>query len=70
LIESQLNFRRWELYGPGNQNQKSTIENSHRRSRTWLNSSSRQAGDVVVLDMTGRITIGEGSIALRRRSLS
>jgi anti-sigma B factor antagonist len=30
-----------------------------------LNISERQAGDVVVLDMTGRITIGEGSIALR-----
>jgi anti-sigma B factor antagonist len=30
-----------------------------------LNITERQAGDVVVLDMTGRITIGEGSIALR-----
>ena len=25
----------------------------------------RQAGDVTVLDMSGRITIGEGSVALR-----
>ncbi|MBC7798321.1 MAG: STAS domain-containing protein [Pyrinomonadaceae bacterium] len=30
-----------------------------------LNISERQAGDVVVLDLDGRITIGEGSVALR-----
>jgi anti-sigma B factor antagonist len=30
-----------------------------------LNISERQAGDVTVLDMSGKITIGEGSIALR-----
>src|SRR5947207_7153023 len=30
-----------------------------------LNIRERQAGDVTVLDMDGRITIGEGSIALR-----
>lgn len=30
-----------------------------------LNISERQAGDVTVLDMSGRITIGEGSVALR-----
>ena len=30
-----------------------------------LNISERQAGDVTVLDMNGRITIGEGSVALR-----
>ncbi|HZH35177.1 MAG TPA: STAS domain-containing protein [Pyrinomonadaceae bacterium] len=30
-----------------------------------LNISERQMGDVTVLDMDGRITIGEGSVALR-----
>jgi len=30
-----------------------------------LNISERQAGDVTVLDLGGRITIGEGSVALR-----
>ena len=30
-----------------------------------LNISERQAGDIAVLDMSGRITIGEGSVALR-----
>src|SRR5947207_2654007 len=30
-----------------------------------LNIRERQAGDVTVLDMEGRITIGEGSVALR-----
>lgn len=30
-----------------------------------LNINERQAGDVTVLDMNGRITIGEGSVALR-----
>ena len=30
-----------------------------------LNIHERQAGDVTVLDMTGKITIGEGSVALR-----
>ena len=30
-----------------------------------LNIRERQAGDVTVLDMDGRITIGEGSVALR-----
>lgn len=30
-----------------------------------LNISERQAGDIVVLDLDGRITIGEGSVALR-----
>ena len=30
-----------------------------------LNINERQAGDVTVLDMSGKITIGEGSIALR-----
>jgi anti-sigma B factor antagonist len=38
-----------------------------------LNISERQAGDVTILDIEGRITIGEGSVALRtaiRRLLS
>ena len=30
-----------------------------------LNIKERQAGDVTVLDMDGKITIGEGSVALR-----
>jgi anti-sigma B factor antagonist len=30
-----------------------------------LNIKERQAGDVAVLDMDGKITIGEGSVALR-----
>jgi len=30
-----------------------------------LNIRERQAGDITVLDMDGRITIGEGSVALR-----
>jgi anti-sigma B factor antagonist len=30
-----------------------------------LNISERQSGDVTVLDMDGKITIGEGSVALR-----
>jgi len=30
-----------------------------------LNTNERQAGDVTVLDMSGKITIGEGSVALR-----
>jgi anti-sigma B factor antagonist len=30
-----------------------------------LNIAERQAGDVTVLDMSGKITIGEGSVSLR-----
>ncbi|MBA3323093.1 MAG: STAS domain-containing protein [Pyrinomonadaceae bacterium] len=30
-----------------------------------LNVAERQAGDVTVLDLSGKITIGEGSVALR-----
>ncbi|HSK72713.1 MAG TPA: STAS domain-containing protein [Pyrinomonadaceae bacterium] len=30
-----------------------------------LNISERQAGDVTILDLNGKITIGEGSVALR-----
>jgi anti-sigma B factor antagonist len=30
-----------------------------------LNINERQAGDVTVLDVSGKITIGEGSVALR-----
>jgi anti-sigma B factor antagonist len=30
-----------------------------------LNISERQAGDVTILDLTGKVTIGEGSVALR-----
>src|SRR5213078_1734951 len=30
-----------------------------------LNISERQVGDITVLDMVGKITIGEGSVALR-----
>ena len=34
-----------------------------------LNISERQVGDVTVLDMDGKITIGEGSVALRTATL-
>ena len=30
-----------------------------------LNISERQAGDVTILDMDGKVTIGEGSVSLR-----
>ena len=30
-----------------------------------LNVSERQAGDITILDMNGKVTIGEGSVALR-----
>jgi anti-sigma B factor antagonist len=30
-----------------------------------LNISDRQAGDITILDLEGKITIGEGSVALR-----
>jgi anti-sigma B factor antagonist len=30
-----------------------------------LNITERQAGDITVLDMSGKVTIGEGSVALR-----
>jgi anti-sigma B factor antagonist len=30
-----------------------------------INISERQAGDVTVLDLNGKVTIGEGSVALR-----
>ena len=30
-----------------------------------LNITERQAGDITILDMNGRVTIGEGSVALR-----
>ena len=30
-----------------------------------LNIKERQAGDVIILDMDGKITIGEGSVAVR-----
>lgn len=30
-----------------------------------LNLTERQAGDVTILDMSGKVTIGEGSVALR-----
>ena len=30
-----------------------------------LNITERQAGDVTILDLSGKVTIGEGSVALR-----
>lgn len=30
-----------------------------------LNITERQAGDITILDMNGKVTIGEGSVALR-----
>jgi anti-sigma B factor antagonist len=51
------------------QNQKSKIKNRKSDKETpkmaELNIAERQAGDVTVLDMDGKITIGEGSVALR-----
>lgn len=32
-----------------------------------LNISERQAGDITILDMDGKVTIGEGSVALRSK---
>jgi anti-sigma B factor antagonist len=48
-------------------NQQSKIENVNRRTfiMAELSIRERQAGDVTILDMDGRITIGEGSVALR-----
>ena len=34
-----------------------------------LDIKERQAGDVTVLDMSGKVTIGEGSVALNMRLL-
>jgi anti-sigma B factor antagonist len=30
-----------------------------------INISERQAGDITILDLEGKVTIGEGSVALR-----
>ena len=46
-------------------NQKSKIFQETNLIMAELNIRERQAGDVTVLDMDGRITIGEGSVALR-----
>src|SRR5256884_8826759 len=46
-------------------NQKSKISCRRIPIMAELNIRERQAGDVTVLDMDGRITIGEGSVALR-----
>jgi len=54
--------------GPLNcENLKSKIPNPPKEiaAMAELNISERQAGDVTVLDMDGKITIGEGSVALR-----
>ena len=32
-----------------------------------LNISERQAGDITILDLNGKVTIGEGSVALRSK---
>jgi anti-sigma B factor antagonist len=32
-----------------------------------LNISERQAGDITILDLDGKVTIGEGSVALRSK---
>jgi anti-sigma B factor antagonist len=50
-------------------NRKSKMKNRKSDKETpkmaELNIKERQAGDVTVLDMDGKITIGEGSVALR-----
>jgi anti-sigma B factor antagonist len=38
---------------------------TERRSVTKMKSAVRQVGDVTVLDISGRITLGEGNVALR-----
>jgi len=59
------------LIGPkaalDSENLKSKIANPLKEiaAMAELNISERQAGDVTVLDMDGKITIGEGSVALR-----
>jgi anti-sigma B factor antagonist len=45
--------------------QKSKIQNRRSSIMAELSIQERQAGDITVLDMSGRITIGEGSVALR-----
>jgi anti-sigma B factor antagonist len=45
--------------------QKSKIRNRRFSIMAELSIQERQAGDITVLDMSGRITIGEGSVALR-----
>jgi anti-sigma B factor antagonist len=45
--------------------QKSKIRNRRSSIMAELSIRERQVGDVTVLDMDGRITIGEGSVALR-----
>jgi len=49
------------------ENLKSRIANPFKEiaAMAELNISERQAGDVTILDMDGKITIGEGSVALR-----
>jgi anti-sigma B factor antagonist len=42
-----------------------TIPEGDNPAMAELNINERQAGDVTVLDMSGKITIGEGSVALR-----
>jgi len=48
-------------------NQQSKIENDNQGEffMAELNIRERQAGDVTVLDLDGKITIGEGNVALR-----
>src|SRR6266849_1726576 len=51
----------------GSENDKKILITPGGESRIMaeLNIRERQAGDVTILDMDGRITIGEGSVALR-----
>lgn len=49
---------------PSVRDQKSHLQRSV-LAMAELNITERQAGDVTILDMDGRITIGDGSVALR-----
>ena len=46
-------------------NQKSKIHTGEFPAMAELNIRERQAGDVTILDLEGKITIGEGNVALR-----
>jgi len=71
-----LRFRWEKVASTARVNSQLTIQNLNRKyvnrkcvkenaQIAELNISERQAGDVTVLDMSGKITIGEGSVALR-----
>lgn len=42
-----------------------TMAPMHRRLQVGMKASTRQAGDVVIVDLSGQIKLGEGSLVLR-----